>query len=143
MQFAIPEVSGEAQRQAIEAAIGRCVDSFYAKGLADPALGPIFSAIDGLDAHLEIIKSFWSRALLGTERYHGHPYTAHVRLAIEPEHFESWLTLFSETARETLPKLQAEQAVGIATHMSQCFQAGLFPFTGADGRPSRLPPPPR
>jgi hemoglobin len=23
--------------------------------------------------------------------------------------------------------------------MSECFQGGLFPFTGADGKPSRLP----
>jgi hemoglobin len=24
--------------------------------------------------------------------------------------------------------------------MAQCFQAGIFPFTGSDGKPSRHPP---
>jgi hemoglobin len=141
MRPEVPEVHDEARRSAIEADIGCCVERFYDKGLADPLLGPVFSAIEGLDGHLEIIKSFWSRALLGTERYQGHPYAAHVNLPIEPEHFESWLNLFTETARETLPEPQAGQAIAIATHMSQCFGAGLFPFTGADGRPSRVPPP--
>jgi hemoglobin len=140
MRFDVPEVCGEAQRIAIEAAIGCCVERFYQKGLADPLLGPVFSAIEDLNGHLEIIKNFWSRALLGTERYQGQPYAAHVNLPIELEHFESWLGLFAETARETLPEPQAGQAIAIAGHISQCFQAGLFPFTGTDGKPSRVPP---
>jgi hemoglobin len=121
-------------------AISNCVRLFYSKGLNDPLLGPVFSAISDLPGHLTIIENFWSRSLLGTERYQGHPYPVHTSLQIEPEHFQRWLELFTESARETLPKVQAEQAVAQATHMAECFQAGIFPFTGADGRPSRLPP---
>jgi hemoglobin len=140
MQLNLPEIRDEAQRAAIEMAISNCVRLFYTKGLADPLLGPVFSAIPELPTHLEIIENFWSRSLLGTERYQGHPYSVHTNLPIEPEHFQRWLELFTESARETLPKPQAEQAVAQASHMAQCFQAGMFPFTGADGKPSRLPP---
>jgi hemoglobin len=141
MQFEFPEVQDEAERARIETAIGECVRAFYAKGVADPLLGPVFTgAIPDLDAHLEIIENFWSKSLLGTDRYQGHPFPVHMNLPIEPEHFQRWLELFVETARETLPQTQAEQAVAKATHMTQCFQGGLFPFTGADGRPSKLPP---
>ena len=140
MQLEIPEISDETERAAIENAISDCVQRFYAKGLADPLLGPVFSAIPDLPGHLDIIKNFWSRSLLGTERYQGHPYPVHTSLRIEPEHFRRWLDLFIESARETLPNLQADQAVAKASHMAECFEAGLSPFTGADGKPSRLPP---
>ncbi|HUI22177.1 MAG TPA: group III truncated hemoglobin [Methylocella sp.] len=135
-----PQIHDEAQKSAIEAAISDCVERFYAKGLADPLLGPVFGAISDLPGHLEIIKSFWSRSLLGTERYQGHPYPVHTSLPIEPEHFQRWLRLFTESARETLPEAQAGQAVAQASHMTECFQAGLFPFTDSKGKPSRLPP---
>jgi hemoglobin len=140
MQLKAPEVPDEAQRAAIELAISGCVQRFYAKGMADPLLGPVFTAIPDLAGHLEIIKNFWSRSLLGTERYQGHPYPIHTTLRIEPVHFQRWVELFIESAWETLPKPQAEHAVAQASHMAQCFQAGIFPFTDAEGRPSRLPP---
>lgn len=140
MQLEIPKIHDEAQRAVIETAIDTCVQRFYAKGMADPLLGPIFTAIPDLPGHLNIIKNFWSRSLLGTERYQGHPYPVHTNLPIEPEHFQRWLTLFSESAQETLPLPQADQAIAKASHMAQCFEAGMFPFTGADGKPSGHPP---
>ena len=141
MQFDFPKIQDEAQKAAIEDAIDRCVHVFYEKGLRDPLLGSIFAnSIPDLDSHIQIVRNFWSKSLLGTERYEGQPFAAHVKLPIEPKHFQRWLELFIETARETLPETQAEQAIAKASHMTQCFQSGLFPFTGADGRPSRLPP---
>ncbi|MBY6242512.1 group III truncated hemoglobin [Methylosinus sp. Sm6] len=138
--FEFPVVQDEAERAAIETAISAFVRGFYDKGLADPLIGPVFAAIPDLDGHLAIIENFWSKSLLRTERYEGHPFSVHVNLPIEPEHFTRWLELFVEAARESLPTTQAEQAIAKATHMAQCFQGGLFPFTGADGRPSRHPP---
>ena len=140
MQLEIPKIHDEAQRAAIETAISACVQSFYAKGMTDPLLGPIFGAIPDLQGHLVIIKDFWSRSLLGTERYQGHPYPVHTSLPIEPGHFQRWLELFIESAQKTLPLPQASQAIAKASHMAQCFEAGIFPFTGTDGKPSRLPP---
>lgn len=139
MEPVIPPIQDASERATLEIAIDDCVRRFYAKGAQDALLGPIFTAIGGLDEHMGIVANFWSRTLLGTERYQGQPFAAHINLPIEPEHFARWLQLFSETASETLPKTQAEQAIAKAAHMTQCFQAGLFPFTGADGKPSRVP----
>jgi hemoglobin len=141
MQFEFPPVDNAAECETVEAAIKECVRVFYEKGAADPLLGPVFSgSIGDLERHREIVENFWSKSLLRTERYDGHPFGVHVNLPIEPAHFARWLQLFTETVRETLPGKQAEQAIAKASHMTQCFQSGLFPFTGADGKPSRHPP---
>ncbi|MBM3640769.1 MAG: group III truncated hemoglobin [Alphaproteobacteria bacterium] len=139
MEPDIAPIGDPTERAKLEIAIDDCVGRFYAKGAEDQLLGPIFMAIDGLDEHMGIVANFWSKTLLGTEHYQGHPFAAHINLPIEPEHFARWLELFSESANETLPKKQAEQAIAKAAHMTQCFQAGLFPFVGADGKPSRIP----
>jgi len=140
MQFDFPKVEEEAARNAIETAIGDFVRNFYAKGAADPLLGPVFAdSIADLDRHMEIVADFWSRSLLHTERYQGHPSPVHVNLPIEPTHFKRWLELFVDAAKETLPQTQAEQAVAKASHMAQCFQSGMFPFADAAGNPSRVP----
>lgn len=124
----------------IEAAIEACVRDFYAKGRNDDLLGPVFnSTVEDWERHLKRIQDFWSRTLLGTARYSGHPYPAHVHLPVEPEHFLRWVALFEETARETLDPDLAEKAIGRARHMSASFQAGIFPFKDEHGRPNRLP----
>jgi len=141
MTFDFPPIEDAAERTRIESAIDACVRAFYAKGAADPLLGPVFSgAIADLEKHMIIVANFWSKSLLHTQRYEGLPFASHINLPIRPEHFGRWLELFAETARETLPRTQAEQAVAKATHMTQCFQSGLFPFIGADGKPARHPP---
>lgn len=141
MTFDFPPVEDAAERARIESAIDACVRAFYAKGAADPLLGPVFAgAIPDIEQHMTIVANFWSKSLLQTQRYEGLPFASHLDLPIEPEHFSRWLELFVETARETLPRTQAEQAVAKATHMAQCFQSGLFPFTGEDGKPARHPP---
>ena len=140
MTFDFPRIDDPAERERIEAAIVACVRDFYKRGLADPMLGPVMSgSIHDLDSHVATVANFWSKSLLHTERYDGHPYTAHTHLPVEPEHFARWLELFTQAVRDNLPQTQAEQALAKAAHMAQCFQAGLFPFLGADGRPSRTP----
>jgi hemoglobin len=139
MTFDFPRIDA-AERERIEAAIEVCVRAFYKRGLADPVLGPVLAgSIHDLETHVATVANFWSKSLLHTERYDGHPYTVHTHLPVGPEHFARWLELFKEAAVENLPQTQAEQAVAKATHMAECFQAGLFPFIGADGQPSRTP----
>lgn len=126
--------------EASEVALRACVRRFYDKADIDPLLGPIFGAsIKDREAHLEIVSNFWSHALLGTTRYQGTPFGAHLKLPVEPEHFSRWLLLFIESAKETLPEILAAAAIARAVQMTQCFQSGLFPFQDAEGRPSRVP----
>lgn len=141
MDETTPDPVGQALENAeLEAAIEACVRNFYAKGRNDEVLGPVFnSTVTDWERHFKRIQNFWSRMLLGTTRYSGHPYPAHVHLPVEPEHFVRWVALFEETARETLAPDLAEKAISRARHMSLSFQAGIFPFKDEHGRPSRLP----
>lgn len=119
----------------------RLVERFYEKGRVDPLLGPIFqSAIHDWPGHFRIVADFWSHALFGTQRYRGHPFPVHMNLAFPPEAFDRWLELFAESTAETLLPMEAEMAMARAQHMTKSFRVGLFPFTGADGRPSRTMP---
>jgi hemoglobin len=135
----------EIQAQAHEAsgdevAIELCVRRFYERAQKDPMLARIFEvSVPDWEHHISKIHDFWSRALLGTERYEGFPFPPHMRLPVETEHFERWLELFEGTARETLSPELAEKAIERARHMATAFQAGIFPYVGKDGRPSRLP----
>ena len=53
MEFDFPRVEDEAARARIETAISAFVRAFYAKGVADPLLGPVFAdSIADLDRHI-------------------------------------------------------------------------------------------
>jgi hemoglobin len=91
-----------------EEQIAALVDRFYAKVRVDSEIGPIFQgAVHNWDAHLGLLKDFWSTVLLTTGRYKGNPLLAHFPLSIEEQHFARWLTLFRETADEELSAPQA------------------------------------
>ena len=123
-----------------EAQILALVRQFYAAARADDRLGPLFAAaVTEWDSHIRTVADFWSHVLLGTSRYNRHPFPLHRHLPIELEHFDRWMELFSRAADATLPPNAAAKAKARAAHMTLSFRCGLFPFTGADGRPSRLP----
>jgi hemoglobin len=91
-----------------EMEIASLVERFYAKVRADPEIGPVFNdAVQNWDAHLALLKDFWSTVLLTTGRYKGNPLLAHFPLPIEEKYFARWLTLFSETANEVMSASQA------------------------------------
>jgi hemoglobin len=57
-----------------ETAIASLVERFYAKVRVDPEIGPVFNdAVRNWDAHLALLKDFWSTVLLTTGRYKGNP----------------------------------------------------------------------
>jgi hemoglobin len=84
-----------------EGVLRTLVHAFYDKVRRDAVLGPIFEArIKDWGPHLERMVAFWSSVALMTGRYHGRPVPAHTPLPIEGAHFDRWLALFRETARE-------------------------------------------
>jgi hemoglobin len=92
-----------------EQEIALLVDRFYDKVRVDPEIGPVFNdAVQNWDAHLALLKDFWSTVLLTTGRYKGNPLLAHFRLPIEERYFTRWLALFSETANEVMTAPHAE-----------------------------------
>lgn len=110
-----------------EADLERLVKAFYAAAGDDPVLGPVFArAISDWEEHFRIVQDFWSRSLLGTRRYTGNPFSAHIMLQLKPEHFTRWVGLFKATARRVLEPAAADRAIARVEHMSTCFQAGLF-----------------
>jgi hemoglobin len=91
-----------------ETEIASLVERFYAKVRLDPEIGPVFNdEVENWDAHLALLKDFWSTVLLTTGRYKGNPLLAHFPLPIEERNFARWLTLFSETANEVMSASQA------------------------------------
>ena len=91
-----------------EATIYRLVHAFYDRVRQDFMLGPIFARrIADWEPHLARMCDFWSSVVLMTGRYHGQPMPAHMPLPIEARHFDRWLELFEETAREVCARPSA------------------------------------
>ncbi|WP_341913314.1 group III truncated hemoglobin [Ferrovibrio terrae] len=91
------------------------VETFYTRAHADPLLGPFFAAtIADWQEHLDTVGAFWSRALMGTDRYRGCVMGAHTHLRMTPAHFERWMALFDAAARQTLSPAGYERAMSVA-----------------------------
>jgi hemoglobin len=102
-----------------EAEITNLVARFYEKVRVDPEIGPIFNGeVKNWDAHLALLKDFWSTVLLTTGRYKGNPLLAHFRLPMEERYFARWLMLFTETANETMIADHSEVVVQKANHIA-------------------------
>jgi hemoglobin len=112
-----------------EALIHTLVHRFYAAIRQDGELGPIFERVigDGWDPHLARMCDFWSSVMLMTGRFKGNPMTAHIRLKqVRPAHFERWLALFGETARQVSTPEIATLFIGKAQTTARSLQLGMF-----------------
>ncbi len=89
--------------------IGQLLRHFYADVRQHAVLGPIFNArIHDWPAHLAKIAEFWALQTGGPSRYAGGFGAAHLRLEIEPEHFEHWLALWDFNCERRLPSAEAK-----------------------------------
>ncbi len=123
-----------------EEQINAVIELFYSLVHSDPLLGPLFSShVHHWDQHLQAMRDFWSTALLGSKRYKGNAFAAHMRLPVEEGHFTRFLELWEQAAHEALPPGLAERAIKRARHMSQSFRTGLLPYKRADGSLAREP----
>lgn len=114
-----------------EAMIERLVREFYARVREDAVLGPIFEArIKDWEPHLARMCAFWSSVALMTGRYHGTPMARHLPLPVDGSHFDRWLALFEETAREICPGKAEAHFVERARRIAQSLELGI---AGAHG----------
>ena len=112
-----------------EAQIAALVRTFYERVRLDPELGALFeSAVHDWPAHLGTLTDFWSSVMLTSGRYKGSPMAAHLRHAgaIEPAMFDRWLTLWGDTARETLAPADAAAVVAKAERIAESLKLALF-----------------
>lgn len=79
------------------------VNNFYTKVKADDMISFMFDHVDWVK-HLPLMYDFWDNVLFYTGNYSGNPMAkhqmAHQRHPMTKEHFERWLSLFTETVDE-------------------------------------------
>src|SRR5215469_17203409 len=123
-----------------EAMIERLVRTFYRRARRDPLLGPIFNGtVQNWERHITRICAFWSSVALMSGRYHGQPMVAHLPLPIDTPHFDRWLELFAETAREVCPPAAAALFVDRAHRIANSLELGIAAQKG-EIRPRRSRP---
>ena len=104
-----------------EAMIETLIRGFYARVRQDALLAPIFeSRISDWDPHLDNMFAFWSSLTLHTGRYHGQPM----------RHFDRWLALFEETARQVCPPAAAERFIERARRVAESLELGVASSNG-------------
>jgi hemoglobin len=103
-----------------EAQLRELVHRFYKKVRDDGTLGPIFAdRISDWDPHMARMVDFWSSVALMTGRYHGAPLPAHTGLPVTRAHFDHWLMLFRETAREVCTPQGADHVISRAERIAR------------------------
>jgi hemoglobin len=114
-----------------ETMIETLIRGFYAQVRKDPLLSPIFeSRISEWEPHLENMFAFWSSLTLQTGRHHGQPMAKHMPLAVDARHFDRWLALFEETAREICPPAAAERFIERARRVAESLELGVASANG-------------
>ena len=114
-----------------ETMIETLVRAFYARVRQDSSLAPIFeSRIAEWEPHLDNMFAFWSSLTLQTGRYHGQPMAKHMPLLVDARHFDRWLALFEETARDLCPPAAAERFIERARRVGESLELGV---AGANG----------
>ena len=109
-----------------EAMIEELVRGFYARVRSDELLAPVFEArISDWEPHLQRMCAFWSSVALMSGRYHGTPMVKHVPLPVDAGHFDRWLELFEETARELCPPAAATHFVELARRIAASLELGI------------------
>ena len=121
-----------------EEMIGELVTRFYERVREDGLLGPVFAAVQDWDEHLAKLKNFWSSVVLMTGRYHGAPMRAHFPLALAGSHFDRWLDLFEQTAREVCPPAAAALFIDKARRIADSFEMASATVAGRIASPRHV-----
>ena len=119
-----------------EASIARLVRTFYGRAREDDLIGPIFNrAVEDWDHHIGKITDFWSSMMLKTGRYDGRPMRPHLVLPLAGAHFDRWLALFEQTAREIFSAEVAAAFIIRARRIADSFEMGIATMRGEIARP--------
>ncbi len=122
--------------QVTDEALAELVRRFYGKVRLDPHIGPVFErAVADWEEHLEKLAAFWSSVMLTTGRYKGQPVPAHMKHAIAPEMFDTWLRLWRETVAEQFCGAAEEELLLKANRIGDSLKLALYYRPGAPPEP--------
>lgn len=114
-----------------ETMIEQLVRGFYARIRADELLGPIFaSRIQDWEPHLQRMFAFWSSVVLSSGAYHGQPMRMHLPLPVDAQHFDRWLQLFEQTARQLFSEPIAYYFIERAHRIARSLELGIATTQG-------------
>jgi hemoglobin len=119
-----------------EEKIAKLVATFYGRARQDDLIGPIFNAaVKDWDYHIAQISDFWSSMMLKTSSYNGRPMRPHLVLPLKGEHFDRWLLLFEQTAREIFEGDVAEAFILRARRIADSFEISIATVRGEIAKP--------
>jgi hemoglobin len=121
-----------------EAMIGELVTRFYGRVRDDEVLGPVFAVVQDWDEHFDRLRDFWSSIMLTTGRYHGSPMRVHLPLGLAGGHFDRWLDLFEQTAREVCPPAAAAFFIDKARRIADSFEMASATVAGRIASPRHV-----
>lgn len=114
-----------------QSSIQTLVTTFYGRARDDELIGPIFAqAVEDWDHHITQITEFWSAIILKTGGYDGRPMPPHLKLDLKNEHFDRWLVLFEQTAREVFPEEAAMIFIDRARRVADSFEMAIAAHAG-------------
>jgi hemoglobin len=109
-----------------EAMIETLVCAFYERARHDPLIGPVFeSQVHDWEAHIRRLCTFWSSVVLMSGRCYGQPMLAHLPLPIDTAHFDRWIEVFAETARDMCPRAAAALFLDRASRIADSLELGI------------------
>ncbi|HEX6364903.1 MAG TPA: group III truncated hemoglobin [Agromyces sp.] len=114
------------------------VTAFYRTAFADPLIGPIFTEVArmDLDHHLPIMCDFWETVLFRAGLYSRNAlqvhYVLNARHPLTEEHFDRWLSLWTETVDDRFVGEKAELAKTQATRIAGSMQRRLAGRSGSE-----------
>jgi hemoglobin len=118
-----------------ESLIRDVVETFYARALNHPRLGPIFrERVADWSLHLPRMVDFWHSVLNTSGRYKGRPVPAHQALpGLDEALFRDWLALWRETVREFADPVTAADMIEKAERIAESLAAACL--DAGEGRP--------
>jgi hemoglobin len=121
-----------------EEMIGELVTRFYGRVREDELLGPVFAIVQNWDEHLAKLRDFWSSVVLMSGSYQGSPMRAHMPLSLAGHHFDRWLDLFEQTAREVCPAPAAALFIDRARRIADSFEMASATLAGRIAAPRHV-----
>ncbi len=119
-----------------KASIEKLVAQFYGRAREDALIGPIFAkAVHDWDHHIAQITEFWAAIILKTGTYGGRPLPPHLKLDLKAEHFDRWLNLFAQTAKEIFPEDAAFMFIDRARRIADSFEMAIATHSGKISEP--------